>query len=77
MEQYLLSQFGSSAERINSAIVSLKKGGGILLVDDDDRENEGDIIFPAETLTEEQMALLISRLFRVLQKVICRQYQII
>lgn len=59
MEQYLLSQFGSSAERINSAIVSLKKGGGILLVDDDDRENEGDIIFPAETLTEEQMALLI------------------
>lgn len=59
MEKHLLSKFGTSAERIKSAICSLQNGSGILLVDDDNRENEGDVIFPAETVTDEQMALLI------------------
>ncbi len=59
MEKNLLSEFGDSTERIRSAIESLQKGSGILLVDDDDRENEGDIIFPAETINEKQMAMLI------------------
>lgn len=39
--------------------MSLKNGGGILVLDDEDRENEGDLIFPAETITPEQMAVLI------------------
>ena len=27
---------------------------GVLVLDDEDRENEGDLIFPAETITPEQ-----------------------
>ena len=46
-------------ERIEAAINSLKRGSGILVLDDEDRENEGDLIFPAETITDEQMAMLI------------------
>jgi len=57
--QNLLSEFGGPAERIEAAVASLRRGGGILLVDDEDRENEGDLIFPAETLDVTQMAMLI------------------
>lgn len=38
---------------------SFKQGNGILVLDDEDRENEGDLIFLAETITPEQMAILI------------------
>ncbi len=55
----LLSRFGDPRQRVESAIAALRDGRGILLVDDEDRENEGDLIFPAETVTPEQMALLI------------------
>lgn len=55
----LLSEFGDPVERVRSAILSLEKGNGILLVDDEDRENEGDLVFPAETISEKQMAMLI------------------
>jgi 3,4-dihydroxy 2-butanone 4-phosphate synthase len=55
----LLSRFGDARQRVESAIAALRDGRGILLVDDEDRENEGDLIFPAETVTPEQMALLI------------------
>jgi 3,4-dihydroxy 2-butanone 4-phosphate synthase len=55
----LLSEFGNPEERVQSAIASLRNGRGILLVDDEDRENEGDLIFPAETVNEQQMAMLI------------------
>jgi 3,4-dihydroxy 2-butanone 4-phosphate synthase len=48
-----------SDERIKTAITSLSNGGGVLLVDDENRENEGDLIFPAQTITELQMAMLI------------------
>lgn len=41
------------------ALVSLKAGEGIIVVDDENRENEGDIIYPAETLSSTQMARLI------------------
>ncbi len=57
--QNILSDFGSSAERLQRAVDSLKTGGGVLLVDDENRENEGDLIFPAETITNDQMAMLI------------------
>ncbi|PKF74537.1 3,4-dihydroxy-2-butanone-4-phosphate synthase [Chryseobacterium sp. PMSZPI] len=56
----LLEQFGAtSKERVEKALSTLQKGKGILLVDDENRENEGDIIFPASTITEQDMALLI------------------
>ncbi len=59
MNQSMLSQFGESKERVERALAALRKGNGVLIVDDEDRENEGDIIYPAETITVPQMALLI------------------
>ncbi|MBN3561397.1 3,4-dihydroxy-2-butanone-4-phosphate synthase [Aliamphritea spongicola] len=47
------------AERICLALETLRNGQGVLVVDDEDRENEGDIIFAAESLTIPQMAMLI------------------
>ncbi|WP_299795613.1 3,4-dihydroxy-2-butanone-4-phosphate synthase [uncultured Shewanella sp.] len=59
MNQSLLSPFGTAIERVETALAALKQGRGVLVVDDEDRENEGDLIYSAETLTNEQMALLI------------------
>jgi len=39
--------------------MALREGRGVLVVDDPERENEGDLIFAAESLTTEQMAMLI------------------
>jgi len=55
----LLSRFGGPQTRVESAVAALRDGRGVLLVDDEERENEGDLIFPAETLTAPQMAQLI------------------
>ncbi|RIJ47715.1 3,4-dihydroxy-2-butanone-4-phosphate synthase [Maribellus luteus] len=55
-----LETFGaSSRERVERAIQKLQEGKGILLVDDENRENEGDLIFPAKTMTAKDMALMI------------------
>lgn len=54
-----LDDFGSSEERMQAALAALQDGNGILVVDDADRENEGDVIFPAHSLTERQMAMMI------------------
>ncbi len=55
-----ITQFGATAnQRIANAIKDLQNGKGILLIDDENRENEGDIIFPASTITASDMALLI------------------
>ena len=60
MNQSILSPFGNNAEeRVLNAINAFKSGNGVLVLDDEDRENEGDLIFPAETITKEQMAQLI------------------
>ena len=60
MNQSILSPFGNTAEeRVLNAINAFKNGNGVLVLDDEDRENEGDLIFPAETITPEQMAKLI------------------
>lgn len=50
---------GTSKERVEIALDTIKKGNGIIVTDNEDRENEGDMIFSAENLTNEQMALLI------------------
>ena len=59
MEQNLLTEFGNSAERVERALQALRAGQGVLVTDDEGRENEGDIIFPAENLTDVQAAMLI------------------
>jgi len=59
MNQSLLQQFGDPHERVKNALAALRNGQGVLLVDDEERENEGDLIFAAENLTEPQMAMLI------------------
>ncbi|WP_285907158.1 3,4-dihydroxy-2-butanone-4-phosphate synthase [Pseudodesulfovibrio pelocollis] len=59
MNQSLLTRFGTPAERVENALAALRDGQGILVVDNEDRENEGDLIFAAQTLTAAQMALLI------------------
>ncbi|MGL5727221.1 MAG: 3,4-dihydroxy-2-butanone-4-phosphate synthase, partial [Plesiomonas sp.] len=40
-------------------LAALRAGNGVLVLDDEDRENEGDLIFSAETITPAQMALTI------------------
>ncbi|MDU7742838.1 MAG: 3,4-dihydroxy-2-butanone-4-phosphate synthase [Citrobacter sp.] len=59
MNQTLLSSFGTAFERVEHALSALREGRGVMVLDDEDRENEGDMIFPAETMTVEQMALTI------------------
>ncbi len=59
MNQSLIAKFGDSQQRVDSALQALRAGGGVLLVDDEDRENEGDLIFSAQHLSNEQMALMI------------------
>ncbi|MEK2172800.1 3,4-dihydroxy-2-butanone-4-phosphate synthase [Vibrio parahaemolyticus] len=55
----LLAEFGDPITRVENALIALKEGRGVLLLDDEDRENEGDIIYSVEYLTNEQMALMI------------------
>ena len=59
MNQSLLAQFGNPTERVERALEAFKQGNGVLVLDDEDRENEGDLIFPAETISAPQMAQLI------------------
>ena len=59
MNQTLLTRFGNSLERVEKALTALRNGQGVLVTDDEQRENEGDLIFAAESLTESQMAMLI------------------
>ncbi len=55
----LLAQFGTPIERVEAGIAALRNGHGILVLDDEDRENEGDLIYSAESMTPAQMALMI------------------
>ena len=55
----ILETFGTARERAEAAIAAIAAGQGVLIVDDEDRENEGDLIYAAETITPQQMALLI------------------
>ena len=55
----LLAAFGNNAARVKNAISAIRAGRGVLLVDDENRENEGDLIFPAQTISEKDMACMI------------------
>jgi 3,4-dihydroxy 2-butanone 4-phosphate synthase/GTP cyclohydrolase II len=46
---------------IEEALLAFKNGNPILVVDDESRENEGDIIFPADTATQEKLNLCASQ----------------
>ncbi len=59
MNQTIHHLFGSPEQRVERALSALRHGRGIIVTDDEDRENEGDIIYAAESITKEQMALLI------------------
>ncbi|MGP1959740.1 MAG: 3,4-dihydroxy-2-butanone-4-phosphate synthase [Arsenophonus sp. NC-TX2-MAG3] len=59
MNQKSLFTYGNPIKRIERALEALRKGKGVMVLDDEGRENEGDIIFAAETMTVEQMALTI------------------
>ena len=45
--------------KVELCLNSIRRGKGVIVTDDEGRENEGDLIFPAESLTNEQMAMLI------------------
>ncbi len=49
----------SPSLRMKKALEALSRGKGVIVTDDENRENEGDLIFSAELIREEQMALLI------------------
>lgn len=44
---------------VDTAIAAFRDGRAVVLLDDHDRENEADLIVPAATMTETQMALFI------------------
>jgi len=55
-----LHTFGvSRKDRVENALQSLQNGKGILLIDHENRENEGDLIFPAESMSVEDMAQML------------------
>lgn len=55
-----LEDFGAdSITRMEKALAAFAQGQGLCVVDDRDRENEGDIIYSAHHLTEEQVAQMI------------------
>ena len=49
----------TSTGTVAEAVAALLAGRMIVVVDDADRENEGDLVLAAETVTEEQMAFLV------------------
>ena len=59
MHNFSAQLSGNSIERVDAAIRSLRAGRGIIVTDNEDRENEGDLIFAAQTLTVPQMAMMI------------------
>ena len=59
MHHTLTNHFGIPARRVDNALHALQEGKGILVLDDEGRENEGDLVFAASTLTTVQMAQLI------------------
>lgn len=50
---------GNYKERVEIAVEAIKNKKGVIVTDDESRENEGDMFFSAQYVTEEQMALLI------------------
>lgn len=61
MSELSLADFGAdSLTRMEEALRRFKAGEGLCVVDDEDRENEGDLIFSAQHLTEAQVTQMIN-----------------
>lgn len=58
VEEGALVRAELAAER---AVAALADGRGVVVVDDEGRENEGDVIFAASTITTAQVAFLMDR----------------
>ena len=52
------NKYSKYISSIDEIITSAKNGKMFILVDEDDRENEGDIIIPAEKITPEEIEAL-------------------
>lgn len=53
------SQIKSDIKRVEQAIADFKQGKMVILIDHPERENEGDLILPAECITDEKMNFMI------------------
>ncbi len=47
-------------EAVQRAVAALAAGGMVVVVDDEDRENEGDLLIPAESVTAPRMTFLVA-----------------
>lgn len=65
----------SYIERVESAISDLRQGKIIILTDHPERENEGDFIFPAETITPEMMNFIIRNSSGIVCLSLCESYR--
>ncbi|AKC32549.1 3,4-dihydroxy-2-butanone-4-phosphate synthase [Candidatus Pantoea carbekii] len=59
MDQVLTHEFGTPEQRVERAVNALRNSHGVMVLDNENRENEGDMIFSAQTMTVEQMAMSI------------------
>ena len=59
MNQILCEYFGNPLDRVPRSLTALQNGRGVVVTDSPKRENEADLIFPAELITVQQMAMLI------------------
>jgi len=59
MNPLLEKKFGDEFTRVENALAALRTGKGVMVSDSPDRENEADLIFSADFLTQAQMAMLI------------------
>ena len=50
----------SPAKNVHAAVKALAEGHMVVVVDGHDRENEGDLVLPADSITAEQMAFLVA-----------------
>jgi 3,4-dihydroxy 2-butanone 4-phosphate synthase/GTP cyclohydrolase II len=50
---------GSRFDRIEDALADLARGKPVVVVDDEDRENEGDLVFPAQFATPKLVAFTV------------------
>lgn len=44
----------------SAAVAAIRSGRGVVVTDDEDRENEGDVIFAASTVSEQQIAFMMT-----------------
>ena len=50
---------GTRMDSVEAALAALREGRTVIVVDDESRENEGDLILPAQSATTEQLAFAI------------------